>query len=63
MTRPALQPPTPLRRLLPLLAWLCLVALTTLANDPGGGTNGVGPNVTVTDGGTYVTLANGTLTA
>jgi rhamnogalacturonan endolyase len=46
-----------------LLAWLCLVALTALANDPGGGTNGVGPNVTVTDGGTYVTLANGTLTA
>ena len=65
MSRPALQPPPPPHRLrlLPLLAMLCLAALTALANDPGGGTNGVGANVTLTDNGTYVTLANGTLTA
>jgi hypothetical protein len=38
-------------------------SLTVTANDPGGGTNGVGPDVTLTDNGTYVTLANGILTA
>ncbi len=45
-----------------VLAILCAPALM-FANDPGGGTNGVGPNVTLTDNGSTLTLANGTLTA
>jgi rhamnogalacturonan endolyase len=44
--------------------WLFgFVGWSLLANDPGGGTQGVGPNVTLTDNGSTVTLANGTLTA
>ncbi|MFM2082266.1 MAG: hypothetical protein RL380_957 [Verrucomicrobiota bacterium] len=45
------------------LVCLILSALSGWANDPGGGTNGVGANVTVTDNGSTVTLANGVLTA
>lgn len=37
----------------------CLCAFPVLANLPGGGTNG--PNVTLTDNGSTVTLANGTV--
>ena len=33
------------------------------ANDPGGGTNGLGADVTLTDNGSSVTLANGVVTA
>ena len=42
-----------------------MFALTAsaLANDPGGGTNGVGANVTLTVGSSTVTLANGVVTA
>ena len=40
-----------------LLAWLAMAAINVLANVPGGGTNGA--NVTLTDSGTTVTLANG----
>ena len=36
-----------------------LFAIPTFANTPGGGTNG--PNVTLTDNGTTVTMANGTM--
>ena len=38
-------------------------ATAVFANDPGGGTNGVGANVTLTDNGSTVTLANGIVTA
>lgn len=40
-----------------------LGAFTALANDPGGGTNGVGANVGYADNGSTVTLSNGVLTA
>src|SRR5690349_15378312 len=33
------------------------------ANDPGGGTNGIGADVTLTDNGSTVTLANGIVSA
>lgn len=52
------------RGLVAAVAWLGLGArLAFAANDPGGGTNGVGPNVTLSSTSTTVTLANGTLTA
>jgi rhamnogalacturonan endolyase len=44
-------------------AGLVLLAGSALANDPGGGTNGVGANVTLTVGSSTVTLANGRITA
>jgi rhamnogalacturonan endolyase len=49
-----------------LFARLTAVLVLTgsaLANDPGGGTNGVGANVTLTVGSSTVTLANGVITA
>ncbi|MFO1487561.1 MAG: polysaccharide lyase family protein [Verrucomicrobiota bacterium] len=50
-------------RILVCLGIVCLsfMALTVRANDPGGGTNGA--NVTLTDNGSSVTLANGILSA
>ena len=36
---------------------VCLAAVPAAANIPGGGTNG--PNVTITDNGSTVTMANG----
>jgi rhamnogalacturonan endolyase len=52
------------RWFLALVALLCFAAFPLpAANDPGGGTSGGGPNVTFTDNGSSVTLANGTLTA
>jgi len=47
-----------------LLASVILVATGAVAyaNDPGGGTNGVGADVTLTDNGSTVTLANGIIT-
>src|SRR5436190_1671566 len=39
------------------------ITTAVFANDPGGGTNGVGANVTLTDNGSSVTLANGVVTA
>lgn len=42
-----------------LFASLLLFSISTLANVPGGGTNG--PNVTLTDNGSSVTIANGTV--
>src|SRR4051794_25216626 len=62
-------PPSPSRimvhlaKAVRLVAWIGLgCASLALANDPGGGTNGVGANVTLTDG-SSVTLANGIITA
>ncbi len=46
-----------------LLTVLFLLACSAFANDPGGGTNGVGANVTLTVGSSSVTLANGVVTA
>lgn len=46
-----------------LLLVLLLLAFPALANDPGGGTNGVGANVTLTASGSSVILANGVLSA
>ena len=52
-----------------LCCGLCLVVsglgcvLPASANDAGGGTNGVGPNVTLRTNSTSITLSNGTLTA
>ena len=45
------------------MVWFVTTACTALANDPGGGTNGLGADVTLTDNGGSVTLANGTVTA
>ena len=46
-----------------MICFICLATSTTLANDPGGGTNGVGANVTVSLSGATATLANGVITA
>jgi rhamnogalacturonan endolyase len=47
-----------------LAGQLLLAGVTAVfANDPGGGTNGVGADVTLTDNGGTVTLANGIVTA
>jgi len=45
------------------LSALLISGPSLLANDPGGGTNGVGADVTLTDNSSSVTLANGTVTA
>jgi len=45
------------------MAALLITASSLLANDPGGGTNGIGADVTLTDNGSSITLANGTVTA
>ena len=39
------------------------LTVSALANDPGGGTNGVGANVTLTVGSSTITLANSVITA
>ncbi|MBC8095753.1 MAG: autotransporter-associated beta strand repeat-containing protein, partial [Akkermansiaceae bacterium] len=46
-----------------LIAIVLVTGYAAGANDPGGGTNGIGANVTLTDNGSSVTLGNGTLTA
>jgi len=51
------------RSVSPLLLVSACCCLSAFANDPGGGANGVGANVTLTDNGSFVTLANGILTA
>ncbi len=45
------------------MAWFVTGAFTAFANDAGGGTNGVGADVTLTDNGSTVTLANGIISA
>ena len=42
-------------------AWAAMAGIAALANEPGGGTNG--PDVTLTDNGSSITLANGIVTA
>ncbi len=52
-----------MKSLFACLAAMFALTASALANDPGGGTNGVGANVTLTVGSSTVTLANGVVTA